>query len=105
MFKDETPKLCFLRHLLVHVHCTSHTQGHVFPETIFLVDEEVGPVPEFNNKGHPAIPTFPVTHKSGRCWINGLQSSHHSHGVFGEGDNIINEACNMFVMIANFLMP
>jgi hypothetical protein len=53
MFMDETPKLCFLRHLLIYVHCTSHTQGHLFPDTVNLVDKEVGPLPEFDNNGGP----------------------------------------------------
>jgi hypothetical protein len=30
-FKDSLPKLCLLRHLLVHVHCAGIKSGHVFP--------------------------------------------------------------------------
>ena len=30
-FKDSVPKLCLLRHLLVHVHCAGIKSGYVFP--------------------------------------------------------------------------
>ena len=30
-FKDSLPKLCLLRHLLVHVHCAGIKSGYVFP--------------------------------------------------------------------------
>jgi hypothetical protein len=86
MFKDETPKLCFLRHLLVHVHCTSHGEGHLFPETVHLADTELGPrPPELDLNGDP-IPTFPVTCESVRCWINAclkLNCRHGDIGLFG----------------------
>jgi hypothetical protein len=103
MFKDETPKLCFLRHLLVYVHCTSHAQGHLFPETVNLVDQEIGPLPEFDNNGD-TIPTFPVTYESVRYWINNSLSKNCRHGNIGSfGPHTLRRSFYLFWTLAGGL--
>jgi hypothetical protein len=100
MFKDETPKLCFLRHLLVYVHCTSHGQGHLFPETVHLVDEEVINPPNFDEDGDP-IPTFPVTYMSVRYWINTRLSTNCRHGHIGSfGPHTLRRSFYLFWTLA-----
>ncbi|KAG7351502.1 hypothetical protein IV203_010862 [Nitzschia inconspicua] len=59
-FKHRHPKMCFLRHLLVYVHCTSHRSGYLYRETVHPYSEAA--TPQQSENAH-------VSHKQCLGWI------------------------------------
>ncbi|KAG7355296.1 hypothetical protein IV203_004652 [Nitzschia inconspicua] len=73
-FKHSHPKMCFLRHLLVYVHCISHKSGYLYREKVHPYSRAA--TPQQSDNSH-------VSHKQCLWWIqaqlrrcqNSLQSA------------------------------
>ncbi|KAG7374163.1 hypothetical protein IV203_013258 [Nitzschia inconspicua] len=66
-FKHRHPKMCFLRHLLVYVHCSSHRVGCLYPNQVCHYNEATTlPV----DAGNPSLSdNHPVTYTDCLGWI------------------------------------
>ncbi|KAG7349128.1 hypothetical protein IV203_011725 [Nitzschia inconspicua] len=66
-FKHRHPKMCFLRHLLVYVHCSSHRDGCLYPSQVCHYNEATTvPVAA----GNPSLSdNHPVTYTDCLGWI------------------------------------
>ncbi|KAG7350215.1 hypothetical protein IV203_009575 [Nitzschia inconspicua] len=66
-FKHRHPKMCFLRHLLVYVHCSSHRVGCLYPSQVCHYNEATT-VPV--DAGNPSLSdNHPVTYTDCLGWI------------------------------------